>query len=411
MKLRLLLPILCLALASLPGLRGQDAKPDPEQAGNDALQALLKQVQAKVDAGQHSAAELAPEIAKFDEHIAAFSASEETAARFAFMKAMLYIEVINDLVKGRELLLAVKRKYPDSEAAQNVQPVITSLEKAAQRDAVNPDLQPLIEQIMAKARGGARTEEALAPEIAKLDELTTKYAANPEAAAVVAFTKAMVYAQVLGDTARGRQLLNALAEKYPDTQSVSAAANVLTQMAETEKREAAKGALIGAAAPELNFKWASRDALKTLSGLKGQVVVLDFWATWCGPCIRSFPQIREHVARFKGLPVTFIGVTSLQGRVSNLEAAPIDTKSDPAKEMALMRDFMKKHEITWDVAFSEQPVFNPAYGIEGIPFLAIIAPDGTVRHAGLHPGDPEADVGGKIEALLKEFKLPLPKAE
>ena len=48
------------------------------------------------------------------------------------------------------------------------------------------------------------------------------------------------------------------------------------------------------------------------------------------------------------------------------------------------------------------------YGIEGIPFLAIIAPDGTVRHIGLHPGDPAADVAGKIEAILREFKLPVP---
>lgn len=44
----------------------------------------------------------------------------------------------------------------------------------------------------------------------------------------------------------------------------------------------------------------------------------------------------------------------------------------------------------------------------GIPYVAIIAPDGTVRHAGLHPGDPKADIAGKVEALLKEFNLPLP---
>ena len=104
-------------------------------------------------------------------------------------------------------------------------------------------------------------------------------------------------------------------------------------------------------------------------------------------------------------------MTSPQGYVANLESGRIDTKGDPAKETGLMPAFMKTHEITWNVAFSAEPVFNPAYGIEGIPFLAIIAPDGTVRHAGLHPGDPDADVAGKIEALLKEFKLPLPKAE
>jgi hypothetical protein len=78
--------------------------------------------------------------------------------------------------------------------------------------------------------------------------------------------------------------------------------------------------------------------------------------------------------------------------------------------MALMTDFIKAKEITWDVAFSQEQVFNPDYGIEGIPFVAIIAPDGTVRHAGLHPADPASDITGKVEAILKEFKLPVPKA-
>ncbi len=64
--------------------------------------------------------------------------------------------------------------------------------------------------------------------------------------------------------------------------------------------------------------------------------------------------------------------------------------------------------MTWDVVFSEQQVFNPDYGIMGIPYVAIIAPDGTVRHAGLHPGDPKGDIAGKVEAILKEFNLPLP---
>ena len=140
---------------------------------------------------------------------------------------------------------------------------------------------------------------------------------------------------------------------------------------------------------------------------KGTVYVLEFWATWCGPCISSFPKVREHVAHFKGTPVTFLGVTSIQGFVANM-GPRIDTKGDPAKEMALMPEFMQAKDMTWDVVFSEQQVFNPDYGISGIPYVAITAPDGTVRHAGIHPGDDSADISGKITALLQEFNLPVP---
>lgn len=173
----------------------------------------------------------------------------------------------------------------------------------------------------------------------------------------------------------------------------------------------AQGKLIGSEAPAIDFQWISSGDAKSLADLKGKVVVLDFWATWCGPCVGSFPNIRELQKRYKGYPVEIIGVTSLQGRHidrSGEKSATIDTKGDSQKEYLLMKDFMKTMDMTWVVAFSVQNVFNPEYGVKGIPHVAVIDAEGRVRYNELRPYEAPFHEAEKIDALLKEAGLKYP---
>jgi len=278
------------------------------------------------------------------------------------------------------------------------------------------EMQAIVGQVREKMKTGKPSAADLAPQIAAFDALLSKHPEKTEDTAQVAMMKASLYQQVLGDEETAKKLMAAITADYPGTRAATSAGRVLQSLtpeakakakAEQEAHAAKLAALVGAPAPELDFTWTSRPGFKKLSDLRGNVVVLDFWATWCGPCIASFPQVREKVEHFKDSPVVVLGVTSLQGFVANL-GPRIDTKGDPQKEYDLMPRFMKEKDMTWDVAFSSQQVFNPDYGIRGIPYVAIIAPDGKVRHAGLHPGDKSADISGKIKALLKEFNLPAP---
>ena len=281
----------------------------------------------------------------------------------------------------------------------------SAADQPAAASGVTPEFKALVAKIQAKLEQGQNTEAALAAELKEFDALIARYQdQKTEEVAAVILAEASLYVQVFRQMEKATGRLRQLKADFAETEPGKVATRALQDL---ERREAAKN-LAGQAAPEIHFTWASRGNAKTLSELKGKVVILDFWATWCGPCVASFPAMRELASRYKDFPVEIVGVTSIQGRVMGLEPAVIDCQDDPKKELGLMADYVKAKDITWTVAVSTEPVFNPDYGIEGIPHMTIVAPDGTVRDNELDPRQPLAEKAAKIDALLNEFKLKTP---
>jgi thiol-disulfide isomerase/thioredoxin len=172
---------------------------------------------------------------------------------------------------------------------------------------------------------------------------------------------------------------------------------------------AARGELLDHPAPPMAFLWSSREGLSSLDDLKGCVVVLEFWATWCGPCIAALPKTCELQQHYDGFAVTILGATKLYGGVLTADREWVSAEK-PQEEFALMAEYIERQNITWPIVFCKAHV-EGEFGILGIPSIAIIDAAGVVRHVGLHPAQPREELMSRVDALLKEAGLPTPDSD
>ena len=138
------------------------------------------------------------------------------------------------------------------------------------------------------------------------------------------------------------------------------------------------------AAPELNWatQWANTDALgeaRKISELKGKIVVLDFWATWCGPCIQSIPKMNDLARKYADKGVVFIGVC----------------RADGAEKM---RDIVDSKKIAYPVCVDSKGEINAAYVVDSYPDYYIIDREGRVRGADVN----STSIEGALDELLRQ---------
>lgn len=161
--------------------------------------------------------------------------------------------------------------------------------------------------------------------------------------------------------------LNAALDKYPSFKKYERV-NKLVEAAQNKARTQPGNKFV-------DFEVANDSTVQRLSDYvgKGKYVLVDFWASWCGPCIRETQVIKEILQEYgpKGLEV--LGVAVWDEPQNTLQA-------------------IEKHQLPWPQILNAQTIPTDLYGISGIPCIILFGPDGTIISRDKQDAELKADV-------------------
>jgi peroxiredoxin len=124
----------------------------------------------------------------------------------------------------------------------------------------------------------------------------------------------------------------------------------------------------------------------TAEDLRGKVLLLDFWGTWCPPCVASVPSLRSLSHRLKDDPFRLISISTDQD------------------EKALW-EFIAKKQMDWPQVWDQGQAFTRQCGIHSFPTYVLVSPEGEILHVGSGWGEgTEREITSRIRAALRDLQ-------